>query len=132
EERAHPVPRPIDELVRHDDVSRRDLFAETADGAHGDHPLDAELLQREHVRAEVQLARQEPMPAPVPGQEDETRPAEAPDDDLVRGRPERRIDRETLDRLEPGKLVESAAAEDAEGRFRHTRWPRHYRGRCMV
>ena len=130
EERARALPRPVDELVGHDDVPRRDVFSETTHGTHRDDPLRPEPLHAVHVGAEVELGRQEMVTTSVPRQEDEPRARETPDDEVVRRRPEGRLDRDALDRREAGKLVEPAAAEDAEGRFRHAR--RDRRGRAIV
>ena len=71
EERARPLRRAVDELIRHDEVAGRDLLAQTADRADRDDPLDAELLQGKDVGAKVDLGRQPAMAAAVARQEDQ-------------------------------------------------------------
>jgi hypothetical protein len=119
EEGVRPVPRAVDELVGHDDVPRGDLLAEAPDRAHRDDPFRAELLERVDVGAEVEVAREHPVPAPVPRQEGEARPGEPAEHDLVGGVAEGRRDAPPLHDLEAGKLVEPAAADHAERAFRH-------------
>src|SRR5581483_10514260 len=55
EKRARPLRGPVDELIGNDDVARRDLFLQAADGAHRNDALDAELLHGEDIRAEIDL-----------------------------------------------------------------------------
>ena len=42
EERAHAAARPIEELIRHDEVQRLVVFTQAADRARRQNPLDAE------------------------------------------------------------------------------------------
>jgi hypothetical protein len=119
EERVRPAPRAVDELVGDDHVARCDLLAQAADRAHRDDPLHAECLHGVDVSPEVDLARKDPMAAPVAGQEDEACPAEAPDHEVVGRVAEGSLDAHALDPLEARELVEPAAAEDAERPIRH-------------
>src|SRR5205823_8721800 len=120
EEGAHALARAVDELIGHDDVPGRDLPAQAADRAHRDDPHHADLLEREDVGAEVDLGGEQAVAAPVPRQEDEARAAQAADHQLVGRRAEGGVGAEALHALEPGQVVEPAAAEDAEGGFRQT------------
>src|SRR5262249_35416804 len=116
EERADALPRPVDELIGHHDVARRDLLAQAPDRAHGEDPLHAEALQREDVGAEVDLGGEQAMPAPVAREEDDLRLAELPDHQLVGRLTEGGVGAEALHRLEPGQVVEATAPEHAERR----------------
>ena len=63
EERADAPARAIEELIGHDEVERLVVLAQAADRARREDPLDAEHLEAVDVGAEVQLRRQQPVPA---------------------------------------------------------------------
>src|SRR5439155_18277323 len=66
EKRADASPRPIEELIWHDDVEWLVLFFEAADSARRENPLDAEHLEPVNIRAEVELRWQDAMAHTVP------------------------------------------------------------------
>src|SRR5262249_40117251 len=59
-----------------------------------------------------------PVAASMPRQEHQAHATQATDDELVGGRAERGRDAPPLDVAQTGQLVEAAAADHAEGRFR--------------
>src|SRR5206468_12725980 len=115
EEGARALARAVDELIGHDDVPGRDLRAQAPHRAHRHDPLDADLLEREDIGAEVDLGGEQAVAAPVPRQEDEPCAAQAADHQLVRRLAEGGVDADALLALEPVQVVEPAATEDAEG-----------------
>ena len=94
---------------------------ERADGADADDPGHAELLHAPDVGAVVELAGQNPVAAPVPGQKHDLAPRQLAGEETVRGRAKGRLD---LDPLLLGKafdMIEAAAADDADAMLRHGR-----------
>ena len=69
EKRADASSRPIEELIRHDDVQRLVFVLQAADGARREDALDAEHLEAVDVRAEIELGRQNPVACAVPREE---------------------------------------------------------------
>jgi hypothetical protein len=115
EERRDAPLGEIDELVRHDEVTRLDLLLHRADRADAHEVRRPRLLQRADVRAVVDLMRRDPVAAAVARQEEERRPArERALHEHVARAPERRVDLDLRHVAEALHLVESAAAEDAQ------------------
>ena len=92
EERADAPLGAIEELIGHHDVERLVLLLQAADGARREDALDAEHLEAEDVRAEVQLGRQQPMADAVPRQERDALAAQRADHVRARRIAERRRD----------------------------------------
>ena len=68
------------------------------------------------VGAEVELARVDAVAAAVARQEHQLLAVEGPEQQLVRGLPEGRLDSPPLGILEPGDVVDAAAADHADDR----------------
>ncbi len=114
EERRAPRPRPVDVLIDGDEHPRRELFAHRADRRERHDLLGAEHLQREDVRAVIDLVRRDAMPSPVPRQEQHPRFAEPPFDDLVARRAEWRLHRARTEHFEARHLIETTPTEHAQ------------------
>ena len=114
EEGPDPAARAVDELIRHHQVSRRDLLAQAADRTHRDHALGAEVLEGPEVGSEGQLRGQKAMSAPVPRQEHDRAPLELAGDVGVGRTPEGRVDPALLHAFEQLDRVETGAADDTE------------------
>ena len=113
EERADARLGPIEKLIGHDDVERRVLLLEAADRAGGDDPLDAEHLEPEDVRAEIQLGRQQPVARAVPREKRDALAAQRAQQVRARRIAERRLQRPLLAVGQLGHVVQAAAADDA-------------------
>ena len=83
--------RPIEELRRQDDVLRRVSFLQAAHRRHAENPAHAERPQRPDIRAMIQLVRQDAVAPRVPRQEKHLPPRDAPAENRVRRRAERRL-----------------------------------------
>src|SRR5262249_30946472 len=90
EKRAWPLRRAVDELIGDDDVARRDLLLQTADGADRDNALDTELFHREDIGAEVDFGGQRNVAAAMPGQKNDARAVERSRDEDIGRTAERR------------------------------------------
>ena len=123
EERARSPVRAVDELVGNDDVPGAKLLLQTADRPDGEQKLGAELLQRAHVGAKVDLARKDAMTTAVARQEGDADATQLAHDERIRGRAERRAHRDLLRAVEPGHLIEPAPADHAEAHGRRARLP---------
>ena len=77
--------RVIVDLVRNDDVTRRELLLQGAAGADADDALHPQRLQRINVGAVRDFARRDVMPDPVPRQEGNALPLQRADDDRGTG-----------------------------------------------
>jgi hypothetical protein len=84
------------ELIGDAKLSRRQVLAHAADGAHRDDPLHAELLEAVNVGAVVQLGRHETVAAAMTRQEEDLHPAQVPSHVDIRGIAERRRHRHLL------------------------------------
>jgi cysteine-rich repeat protein len=114
EERRGPALRPVEDLVGDDEVQRRQLLAQRADGADRQQPLDAERLERPDVGAHVDLGGQQDVAAAVAREEGALHSAELADRHGPGGLAERRLDLDRAHAAQPGDLVESGAAEDSD------------------
>ena len=120
EERADAAHRAIDELIRNDDVERLELFFQAADGARRQDEFHAELLQAEDVGAEVELARQQPVPGAVPRQERHSLAAQRADDVGARRVAKRRGQGHFGPVRHLGHVVQAAATNDPDANVFHT------------
>src|SRR5262245_61724856 len=68
EERADASFRPVVELIGNDDIERLVLVLQAANRAGRQNPFDAEDLEAEDVRPEVELRRQDLVAGAVAGQ----------------------------------------------------------------
>ncbi len=112
--------RPIDKLIRNHEVHRFMLFLQTPHRRHGQDVLHAQHLHPVNVRAKVQLARQNPVPTPMPRQKRHPPPIELTHHVRVRRRPKRRLDHLLLQPRQPGHRVQPAAANNPNLNLLHT------------
>ena len=119
EEGGDAVEGAVDELVGNDEVGGLVLFLERADGGDGEDALDAELLERVDVGAEVELGGKDAMAAAVAGEKGDLAALELAEDKGVRGRAEGRFDALFVNVGEAGHGVKPAAADDADFCLRH-------------
>ena len=113
EKRADPPLRAIEKLIRHDDVERRILLFEAADGRRRNEPLDAEQLEPEDIGAEVQLGRQNPVAGAVPREKRHALAAKRAEQVRTGRIAERRLHRHFLAIGQVGHVVQAAAADHA-------------------
>src|SRR5258706_2778014 len=104
--------RPVDELVREDDVGRRVLLFHRADGARRKNRVDAEELEAEDIGAIVQLARRETMAASVAREEGHAHAVDLADDVDVGRIAEGSLDLALVEDGQPFHLVQAGAADD--------------------
>ena len=105
----------VDELVGQHEVARGEPLAQRADRRHRQHALGAQRLEREHVRAVVDLRRREAVPAPVPGQEQQPRRRRCGRSTTGADGGPNGVDTSSVRGVgEPVEIVEAAAAENAE------------------
>jgi hypothetical protein len=114
EESAGTALGQIDVLIDHHDVTGHDFLAHRAHGGQAHQVGGAELFEGADVGAIVDLMRRQLMISAVPRQKEQARFTELPEHDLgarcaIRGR-----HLALRDMLEPGHLVDTAAADDAE------------------
>src|SRR5262249_27555145 len=88
EEGGDSTLRVVEELIGYDEIQRRNVLLHAADGAHGDHRLDAQSLQPVDVRPIVDVGRRQAMAAAVAAQEDHGGDPQTPDPIGVRRLPE--------------------------------------------
>src|SRR5260370_34031043 len=67
-EGIHAAPGAVKQLVGDDEVARRDMFAQAADGADRDYPLDAEALERPDIGTHRYFGGRDTMPTPMTGE----------------------------------------------------------------
>src|SRR5574337_1558969 len=92
EESTDPSLRAIKELIRNDNIQRREVLAHAAYRRGGDYPLHAQELEPEDVRPEIQLGRHQAMAASVPREKRHPSPCQGPDDVGIRRRPKGGLD----------------------------------------
>src|SRR5574337_1140043 len=114
EEGADPPPRAIKELIRNDNIQRREVLAHAAHRRGGDYPLRAQELEPEDVRPEIQLGWHQTMAASVPREKRHPPPCQRPDDVGIRRRSEWGLDAPLLDPLESIYFVQPTAADDTD------------------
>ena len=107
----------VDELIGNDEVAGLVLFFQRADGGDGENALDAELLQRINIGAEIQLRGKDAVAAAVPGEEGDLAALEIAEDESIAGIAEGRRDTHFMDVGEAGHGVEPAASDDADFRL---------------
>ena len=94
------------------------ILAQAADGGERDDVGDAAAFQRVDVGAEIDLGRRQHVPAAVARHEHHRVAVERAEAEFVRGRAERAVDPAPGDIGEAVDLVEAAAADDADDRWR--------------
>ena len=114
EERARPQEGAVDELVRHHELRRLVLFLQRAHRRHGDDALHAQQLHREQVGAKVDLARQQPMAAPMPRQKRDPAPFQLAQHQLVRRLAKRRLHGDFLCVRKARHGIEPTAADNPD------------------
>ena len=67
----------------------------------------------------IQLAGQDPVPAPVPGQKHHLAPRQLAGEETVRGRAEGRLDFDPLLLGKAFDMIQTAAADNADTGLRH-------------
>ena len=113
------VARPIDELVREDDVGRRVRLFHRPDRAGGEDRVHAERLEPVDVRAVVDLGRHVAVTAAVARKERDLHAVDVAEDVRVRGVAERRRDHPLVHDVEARHVVQAGAADDADGDVCH-------------
>ena len=106
--------RPVDELVRYDEVRGLVLFLQAADGRDREDGCDAGGLQRVDVRAERELGRENAMAFAVAREKDDAAAFKRAEDERVRGIAKGSGDGLFVDAGEAGHGVTAAAADDAD------------------
>ncbi len=114
EERADAALRAIEELVRDDDVLGRVVLAEAPDGAGREDPLDAQHLEAEDVRPEVQLGAGDPVARAVAREERHPAPVQRGRHERAGRRAEGRVERHLVAVREVRHVVETRTADDAD------------------
>ena len=87
------TPRPIDELVEHDQVTRCDGRLQRTAGTRPEHPAHSELPQGPQIGPGVDPVRGQVMLRAVPGQECDRPVTQTPDGHRPRYRPVRGVER---------------------------------------
>jgi hypothetical protein len=106
----------VDDLIRHDQGAGGVAFGETAHRADREDVADAELAQGVEVRPGGHLARAEPVPLAVPGQESQPGAAQHAESDAVARAPVRGVHSDDFNVFEHVQVVQSAAADDTDPR----------------
>ena len=112
--------RAVDELVRHDHVTRPDLLAHRAARADADDLAGPEEAETPQVRPIGYLRRQQPMAPAMPGEEGHAAPLERADDDGIRWFAERRGRTHIEHVRDAREVVQPRPADNADldlGRF---------------
>jgi hypothetical protein len=109
----------VNELIGHQQIARCDMLLHAAGRTDRYELLDAELLHPPDVGAIIQLAWQYTMSAAMARQENNLDVSELPAIIGIGRPPEGRFERNLFDSIEPAHLVEAAATDYAEYRFRH-------------
>ena len=109
----------VDELVHQHDVAGLELGLQRADGADADDPLHAELLHRPEVGPVVQFSWQDPVSAPVTGQEDHLAAGQFACEEGVGRIAEGSLHLHPLLTGEAFDGIETAAADDADAMGSH-------------
>src|SRR6266851_8019816 len=110
---VRPTPRPVDELVAHDEVARLDVRLQAACRVGSDDALHPQILEGPEVGAVVDRRRRDGVLRAVTGQEGDSAAGNRTDRDAVAGLSVRRADFDELDVVQ--KLVEPRPAENAYG-----------------
>src|SRR6266571_2226323 len=118
EKSIHAMTRAIHKLVRDYELKRPVFFFERANGGNGKNALNSELLEAVNVRAEVQLAGQNAVSAPVPGQKGDFLSFERAENVSVRRRAERSLLLHFVYVGQAGHGIQPAAADDSNFSFR--------------
>ena len=109
-----PALRTVEELIGNQEIERPVLLLQAADGAGRKDELDAERLEAEDVRAEVEFGRQQPMAGAMAREKRHALAAERADD-VGRGRvAEGRLHLPLFAVGELRHVVQTAAADDAD------------------
>ena len=111
-DRVLATPRPVDDLVGHDDGARSVFWFQGTDGAGGEHLSNTDRAQGPEVGAVVDSVWGEAMALPVPGEEGHTPTFDLADQQVVAGLTERGADGDALGVSE--ERVEPRAADDAD------------------
>src|ERR1041385_4232787 len=105
--------RPVEELIDDDNVARLVLLLQRADGADADDPSHAEFFHRVDIRAVIQLGRQNPMAASMPGKEDNAASAQFAGKEAIGRRAEGCLELDPFLFRKPFDTIKAAAADDA-------------------
>jgi hypothetical protein len=117
--RADAPARAIEKLIGHDEVERPEILTQAAHGARRQDPFDAQQLESKNVGPEVELRRRQPVADAVPREKGDA-PAAQRGNDIGPGRIAKwRRDDAFLAVGELGHVVETGAADDADGWIRH-------------
>ena len=118
EKALRPGKGAVDELVDDDEIAGRQILAQAADSGERHDVGDAAALQRVDIGAEIDLGRRQHVAAAVARHEHDRVAVERAKAEFVRGRTERAVDPPPGDIGEAVDLVEPAAADDADDRWR--------------
>ena len=110
---------PIEKLIRHEDIERAVFVLEAADRAGRQDTFNAEQLEPENVRAEIQLGGKNPMPGAVSRQKRDSLTAQCGDDVGTRRIAERSRERTLFAVGQFSHVVQATAADDAYCGMRH-------------
>src|SRR5262249_9456356 len=120
---GNPSLRPIEELIRDDDMQRRVLLLETAHGARRNDAFDAQRLEPEDVGSEVQLRGKQAVPRTMPRQKGDTPAAEGPDQIRAGRIAKRRLERLPLAVGQLRHVIEAATADHTNLNIHVTPYP---------
>ena len=119
EKRADAPFRPIEKLVGHEDVERPVFVLQAANRARRENPFDAEQLESENVRAEIQLGRQNPVPCAVAREKRHALSSKGADHVRTRRIAEWGRQRALFAVGQFGHVVQATAADDANSGMCH-------------
>src|SRR3984957_11689692 len=119
EKRIHTMPRAIEKLIGNHKLQRFMLFLQRSHGRNRNDPLHPELFEPVNIRAKIQLAGQNAVPAPMPRQKRHLAPFQRPAHVGVRRRPKRRLHPHLFHPAQPGHRIQPAAPDDPNLRLCH-------------
>src|SRR5467141_2697511 len=109
--------RAIEELVRHEKFSRTQFFLQRTDRTHGNNTLHAQELHRVNIRAIIDFAWQDAVPAAVTGQKRHALLFQSTEHDGIRRVAERRFHANLAPIRQSAHGIEPAPANDADRRL---------------
>src|SRR5580704_7968691 len=85
EKRRHAPTRSVEKLIGDYEIEWRQIIAQRSHSAHRNNPLHSQHLECANIRAVIDFAWSEPVPAPMPRKESHAAPLQQSRDDRVRG-----------------------------------------------
>jgi hypothetical protein len=118
EESRDPALCSVKELVRNKKLAGPQIFLQRAHRAHGNDALHAQLFHRADIRAKIDFAGQNAVPAAVPRKKSDALPFQCAEHDGVRRVAERRFHTHFARVAEPAHRAQPAAPDNSNRRSR--------------